>query len=66
LKGLEMVELERFRQWFGRGLGERGVLAPDETAAVLVAAVDGLLLHRGLSAGPDAGPVTAVLRGLVG
>lgn len=57
--------VEGFRQRFGRWLGERGVPAPDETAAVLVAAVDGVLLHRGLGAGPDAGPMAAVLRRLV-
>lgn len=57
--------VEGFRQRFGRWLGERGTPAPDETAAVLVAAVDGLLLHRGLGAGTDAGPVAAVLRRLV-
>ena len=54
-----------FRQRFGRWLGERGVAAPEETAAVLGAAVDGLLLQRGLGAGPDAGAVAAVLRRLV-
>lgn len=57
--------VERFRQRFGRWLAEHGVAAPDETAAVLLAAVDGLLLHRGLGAGPDAGPTAAVLRKLV-
>jgi hypothetical protein len=41
------------------------VPAPDETAAVLAAAVDGLLLHRGLGIGPDTGPVATVLRRLV-
>lgn len=53
--------VEGFRQRFGRWLGERGVPAPDETAEVLVAAVDGLLLHRGLGAGPDAAPVSTAL-----
>lgn len=55
--------VEGFRQRFGRWLGERGVSEPDKTAAVLVAAFDGLLLHRGL--GADAGHVAAVLRRLV-
>jgi len=58
--------LEEFRRRFGRWLGERGVPAPDETAVVLVAALDGLLLHRGLSTGPDPGATAAVLRRLVG
>ncbi|GAA1227317.1 TetR/AcrR family transcriptional regulator [Prauserella halophila] len=57
--------VEGFRQRLGRRLGEQGVSAPDETAAVLLAAVDGLLLHRGSGAGPDAGPVAPVLRRLV-
>lgn len=57
--------VEGFRQRFGRWLGERGVQAPEETATALVAAIDGLLLHRGLGAGPDLGPVAAVLRRLV-
>lgn len=57
--------VDGFRTRFGRWLGERGVAAPDETAAVLIAAVDGLLLHRGLGAGPDVGPAVAVLRRLV-
>lgn len=56
---------EAFRQRFGRRLGEHGVSAPHETAAVLMAAVDGLLLHRGLGSGPDAGAVADVLRRLV-
>lgn len=58
--------VEGFRQRFGRWLGERGVPAPEQTAAVLLAAVDGLLLHRGLGAGPDIEAVAGVLRRLVG
>ncbi len=57
--------VEDFRQRLGRWLGERGMVAPDETAAVLAAAIDGLLLHRGLGAGPDPEPVATVLRRLV-
>ncbi|MCS7475247.1 TetR/AcrR family transcriptional regulator [Umezawaea endophytica] len=51
-----------FRLRFGAWLGERGVPDPERTAAVLIAAVDGLLLHRGLGAAPDS---AAVLRRLV-
>lgn len=56
----------RYRQRLGRWLGERGVQAPEETAAALVAAIDGLLLHRGLGADPAALPMATVLRRLVG
>lgn len=47
-------------------LGKRGVSEPEQTAEVLLAAVDGLLLHRGMGAGPDIGPTAKVLRRLVG
>lgn len=57
--------VEESRQRFGHWLGAHGVSAPDETAAALMAAVDGLLLHRGLGTGPDAGAVAGVLRRLV-
>lgn len=57
--------VEGFRQRLGHWLGERGVVEPADTAAVLAAAVDGLLLHRGLGAGPDARAAAAVLRRLV-
>ncbi len=57
--------VEQFRQRFGRWLAARGVDAPDETAAVLVAAIDGLLLHRGLAPDPDPAATAAVLRRLV-
>ncbi|GAA1192798.1 TetR/AcrR family transcriptional regulator [Prauserella alba] len=57
--------VDEFRHRLARRLGEHGVGAPDETAAVLLAAVDGLVLHRGLGAGPDAGPVAPVLRRLI-
>ncbi len=45
-------------------LASRGVPAPDESAAVLLAALDGLLLHRGLGIGPEAMAAAAVLRRL--
>ena len=54
-----------FRQQLGRWLGERGVPAPEETAAVVMAAVDGLVLHRTLTPGQAPGPIAAVLRRLV-
>ncbi|HZG90479.1 MAG TPA: TetR family transcriptional regulator [Pseudonocardia sp.] len=39
-----------FRQRLARRLARHGVADPERTAAVLAAAVDGLLLHRGLDA----------------
>ncbi|WP_408640291.1 TetR/AcrR family transcriptional regulator [Saccharomonospora saliphila] len=54
-----------FRHRFGRWLGERGVSDPEQTAGVLLAAVDGLLLHRGMGTGVDSGATAAVLRRLV-
>lgn len=52
-----------FRQRFGQWLDQHGVPAPFETAAVLAACVDGLLLHRGL--GLKAKDPSAVLRRLL-
>ncbi|MBW4722139.1 TetR family transcriptional regulator [Saccharothrix obliqua] len=40
--------LTEFRQVVATWLAERGVPTPDATAAVLAAAVDGVLLHRAL------------------
>lgn len=56
--------VERVRERLGRWLDERGISAPDETAAVLLAVVDGLLLHRGLGTGPDVRQVAVVLHRL--
>lgn len=53
-----------FRQQFGRWLGEHGVPAAEETAAVLMASVDGLLLHRGLDSAPGTAQLATVLRRL--
>lgn len=54
--------LDGLRVRLATWLGEHGVAEPEGTAAVLAAAVDGLLLHRALSPAPV--PV-AVLRRLV-
>jgi AcrR family transcriptional regulator len=40
--------LEEFRQKLARWLGGYGAKAPHATASVLVAAIDGVMLHRGL------------------
>ncbi|CAL99647.1 TetR/AcrR family transcriptional regulator [Saccharopolyspora erythraea] len=65
LRGEIGAVVEEFRQRVGRWLGEHGVSAPAETAAALIAVVDGLLLHRGLGVGPDTGSAARVLRRLV-
>lgn len=57
--------LEDFRRTFADWLAGHRVRDPEATAAVLAAVVDGLLLHRGLHAGPDAEAAIAVLRRLI-
>lgn len=57
--------VEDYRQRVGRWLGEQGVPSPEDTAAVLLAAVDGLLLHRGVGASTNTGAMAGVLRRLV-
>lgn len=54
--------LEEFRGRLARKLAEHGVAAPGEAAAVLAAAIDGVLLHRALDPGLDAQAVAPVLR----
>jgi AcrR family transcriptional regulator len=51
-----------FRDRLGSWLRQHRVASPDDTAAVLAATVDGLLLHRGFG---GASEVAAVLRRLV-
>lgn len=53
--------VQRLAGW----LTERSVPAPEETAAVLAGAIDGLLLHRALGAHHDTAALAAVLRRLV-
>jgi AcrR family transcriptional regulator len=57
--------LEELRSSLRRRLANRGVPDADDTAAVLLAAFDGVLLHQGLGAGPDTAAAAAVLRRLV-
>ena len=56
---------EEFRQLLAERLAQGGLQAPDETAAVLAAAVDGLVLHRAFNPGLTASSVTPVLRRLL-
>lgn len=57
--------LETFRTGLAGALAERGVAAPEQTAAVLAATVDGVMLHRALDPTFDAQAVTPVLRRMV-
>ncbi|MFD0903625.1 TetR/AcrR family transcriptional regulator [Actinomadura sediminis] len=69
LRDLIREVFAEYRRGLARLLGERGVPAPEATASVLTAAVDGLLLHRGIGAGGDAADraaVASVLRRLAG
>ncbi|TCO62409.1 TetR/AcrR family transcriptional regulator [Actinocrispum wychmicini] len=53
-----LVEVtDELRRRVSAWLGGHGVSAPDDTAAVLIAALDGLVLQRGIGARVDAGPV---------
>lgn len=53
------------RMRFARQLAECGVPASDETAAALLAALDGLVLQRGLGIAPHRTAAATVLRRLV-
>ncbi len=57
--------LAEFRTRLGRWLGEHTVPAPEPTAAVLAAALDGLVLHRGLDPNLDSTAIDEVLARLV-
>ncbi len=57
--------LRELRVSLGRRLADRGVADPEGTAAVLLAALDGVLLHRGLDGGVDGHATVAILRRLV-
>lgn len=56
--------IAEFRAELAGSLAAHGVVDPATTAAVLAAAVDGVLLHRSVL-GPPEGDVTAVLRRLL-
>ncbi|MCE0488384.1 TetR/AcrR family transcriptional regulator [Ornithinimicrobium sediminis] len=57
--------LEEFRGDLASWLAMQGTRAPEDTAAVLVAAVDGVLLHRALNPGMTSSVVSPVLRRLL-
>jgi AcrR family transcriptional regulator len=54
-----------FRQELARWLSEHGASTPDDTASVLTAAIDGVILHRALNPALTACAVTPMLRRLI-
>ncbi|MGH3845196.1 MAG: TetR/AcrR family transcriptional regulator [Pseudonocardiaceae bacterium] len=54
-----------FRQQLARWLAEYGVDAPDETASILTAAIDGVILHRAFNPALTASAVAPLLRRLI-
>lgn len=58
--------LDDFRGVLTSWLAAQGLKAPADTAAVLAAAVDGVMLHRALHPGLTSAAVTPVLRRLLG
>lgn len=63
-RGVARVAAE-FTRVLARRLAEHDVEQPEQTAAVLAAAVDGVLLHRSLNRGLTPAAVAPVLRRLV-
>jgi AcrR family transcriptional regulator len=57
--------IDDFRARLAARLGAAGVAAPEATAAVLAAAIDGVMLHRALAPGLTADAVAPVLDRLV-
>lgn len=57
--------LADFRRDLARWLGERGQDMPEETAAVLAGAIDGMMLHRALNPELTSAVVAPVLRRLL-
>lgn len=63
---IELIGLvDEFRRRLARWLGEHGAKTPHDTAAVLAAAIDGVMLHRALNPEPTSSVVAPVLRRLV-
>lgn len=65
LRGELTALVADFRREFARWLGEQGRDRPEETATVLAAAIDGVLLHRALNPELTSAAVAPVLRKLL-
>ncbi|MGY1436286.1 TetR/AcrR family transcriptional regulator [Streptomyces reniochalinae] len=64
MRGVAAIISSAREELAGR-LGDHGVPRPQETAAVLLAALDGLMLHRAAVPEPASGSVSPVLRRLL-
>ena len=63
---IELITLvNEFRRKLARWLNEQGENTPEDTAAVLAAAIDGVMLHRALDPQLTSSAVTPVLRRLI-
>jgi AcrR family transcriptional regulator len=63
---IELIAVvDEFRRKVSRWLGEHGARTPADTAAVLAAAIDGVMLHRALDPQLTSSSVAPVLRRLV-
>ncbi|MDQ4011332.1 MAG: TetR/AcrR family transcriptional regulator [Actinomycetota bacterium] len=60
-----IVMVDEFRRKLARWLRDHGSNTPDDTASVLVAAIDGVMLHRALNPQLTSSAVAPVLRRLV-
>ncbi|MDQ4094441.1 MAG: TetR/AcrR family transcriptional regulator [Actinomycetota bacterium] len=60
-----IVLVDDFRRKLARWLSEQGANRPEDTAAVLAAAIDGVMLHRMLDPRLTSSAVTPVLRRLI-
>lgn len=65
LRGELMAIVAEFRQQLARWLAEHGTNRPDETASVLIAAIDGVALHRSVNQDLTTSAAAALLRRLI-
>lgn len=65
LRGELIGLVTEFRRQLAQWLAKRGVHAPDDTASVLSAAIDGMILHRALNPELTTSAITPLLRRLI-
>ncbi|HET9255163.1 MAG TPA: TetR/AcrR family transcriptional regulator [Pseudonocardiaceae bacterium] len=65
LRGELIALVTEFREQLAQWLAEHAALKPDDTASVLAAAIDGVILHRALNPDLTTATVAPLLRGLI-